>query len=52
MEQQRVVFPLLCYYHYDFFLGRIAILAPELFLEAQFHPLPFKTAVLVLKLYF
>ena len=38
--------------HVDLILDRIAILVPELFLEAQFHPLTFKMAVLVLKLYF
>jgi len=34
------------------FLGRIAFLIPQLLLEAQFGPWTFKTAVLVLKLYF
>ena len=33
-------------------IGRIAILVPQLFLEAQFRFWTFKTAVLVLKLYF
>jgi hypothetical protein len=35
-----------------FTLDRIAILVPQLLLEAQFRPWTFKTAVLILKLYF
>ena len=51
MEQARIKIPL-SKKQLQLLKGKIAIWVPELFLETQFHPLTFKTAVLVLKLYF